>query len=86
MYEFYVLYLHVDLERQWLKCEIILLNLYRQHYWGIQPKNNGIYQMKWFVWHSTQTKYISFGLDFTISLACVSDESEDDSKPNVIPW
>lgn len=42
MYEFYVLYLHVDLERQWLKCEIILLNLYRQHYWGIQPKNHGI--------------------------------------------
>lgn len=39
MYEFYVLYLHVDLERQWLKCEIILLNLYRQHYWGIHPKN-----------------------------------------------
>lgn len=64
MYEFYVLYLHVDLERQWLKCEIILLNLYRQHYWGIQPKNHGIYQMKWFVWLSTQTKYISFGLDF----------------------
>lgn len=43
MYEFYVLYLHVDLERQWLKCEIILLNLFRQHYWGIQRQKPWIF-------------------------------------------